>query len=81
MELKLPELGDEIAEAQIVGWFVKEGADFSKDDDLLEIVTDKASFNVPAEVTGKVEKILAQEGETVAVGQVLALIQDWEQKI
>ena len=74
MELKLPDLGEEIKEATIVDWFVKEGAVFSKDDDLLEVVTDKASFNVPAGQAGTLQRILVPKGETVAVGQVLALI-------
>ncbi len=73
MELKLPDLGDEIKEATIVDWFVQEGSVFAKDDDLLEVVTDKASFNVPAEEGGTVEKILAPKGQTIAVGDVLAL--------
>ena len=73
-ELKLPELGDGIAKASVAVWHFKEGDAVSADDDLVEVVTDKAVFNVSADCAGILEKILVAPDQEANVGQTLALI-------
>lgn len=73
-EVKLPELAEGIDKATVSYWHHKVGDAVKEGDDLIEMVTDKATFNVPAPASGTVSEILAQEGEEVAVGQLLAKI-------
>ena len=75
-EVFLPELGEDIKCATVACWHVKAGDTVKADTDLVELVTDKASFNVPSPVSGTVSEILFQEGETAQVGAVLARIQE-----
>lgn len=71
MELKLPELGEGVHEGELVKWLVKVG-DVVKDDQLVcEIMTDKATIELPAPFHGKVTKLAAKEGQVVHVGQVM----------
>jgi len=75
-EVKLPELGDDAAEEATVSFFYPEVNDtISEGDDLVEMLTDKATFNVPAPASGKVVQIVAKENETLKVGQLLAVIE------
>lgn len=68
----LPELGEGIEEAVISFWHVTEGDSVKKGDDVVEMVTDKATFNVPSPTSGVIKKIIHVEGSTVKVGDVLA---------
>ena len=70
----LPELGEGITQATVAFWHVKVGQKISMDDDLVELVTDKAAFCVPAPKDGIVEEILVAEGQTARIGQRLAII-------
>jgi pyruvate/2-oxoglutarate dehydrogenase complex dihydrolipoamide acyltransferase (E2) component len=70
-----PELGEGIEKARIAYWHASVGDQIKKDDDLVELVTDKATFNVPAEVSGIVKEIRAREGQEVKLGQILAMIE------
>lgn len=72
----LPELGEGIVSATVAFWHVQEGDDVAADQDVVEMVTDKATFNVPAVQSGKVVKILAQEGQEVKIGAPLVVLQD-----
>ncbi|MGB7631029.1 MAG: dihydrolipoamide acetyltransferase family protein [Candidatus Deferrimicrobium sp.] len=74
-ELKLPDVGEGIAEGEIVRWLVAEGAEVKEDDPLVEILTDKANIEIPSPVTGTVVKILAAPGRIVKVGGPLVLIE------
>ena len=74
-ELKLPDVGEGIAEGEVVRWLVAEGAEVKEDDPLVEILTDKANVEIPSPVTGTVVKILAAPGQVVKVGELLALIE------
>lgn len=74
-ELKLPDVGEGIAEGEIVRWLVAEGAQVKEDDPLVEILTDKANVEIPSPVGGTVVKILAAPGQVVKVGELLALIE------
>jgi pyruvate dehydrogenase E2 component (dihydrolipoamide acetyltransferase) len=75
IELKLPDVGEGIAEGEIVRWLVAEGAEVKEDDLLVEILTDKANIELPSPVSGTILKILAQPGQVVKVGGLLALIE------
>ena len=71
----LPPLGEDINEAAIAAWLVSAGARVEEDDDIVELVTDKAVFNVPAPVKGIVREICYTEGSKVPIGATLALIE------
>ncbi|MBL7071296.1 MAG: hypothetical protein ISS26_03885 [Candidatus Omnitrophica bacterium] len=71
-KVTLPELGEGIGEAVVSFWHFNEGDTVKKDDDIVELATDKATFNVPASESGVIKKILRREGESVKVGEVLA---------
>jgi pyruvate/2-oxoglutarate dehydrogenase complex dihydrolipoamide acyltransferase (E2) component len=73
LEFRLPDIGEGIAEADIVAWKVAEGDRVREDQELVDIQTDKAVVGIPAPVTGVVERLCAAEGETLAVGAVLAV--------
>jgi pyruvate dehydrogenase E2 component (dihydrolipoamide acetyltransferase) len=75
IELKLPDVGEGIAEGEVVRWLVAEGAAVKEDDPLVEILTDKANVEIPSPVTGTVVTILATPGQVVKVGELLALIE------
>lgn len=74
-EIKMPKLGESITEGTIISWSVKEGDTVNEDDVLFEVNTAKVSAEIPSPVAGKVLKLLANEGDTIAVGVVVALIQ------
>ena len=75
-EFELPDVGVEINDEITVSfWHVEEGEEFDKEEDLLEISTDKANLKIGAPSTGKIIEILAQEGDPIAVGDVIALIE------
>ena len=73
-EIKMPKLGESITEGTIVSWSVKVGDMIQEDDVLFEVNTAKASAEIPSPVAGKVVEILYKEGDTVAVGTVVAII-------
>ena len=72
--INLPELGEGIEKATVVMWQVKVGDYVNENDDIVEVVTDKATFNVFSIYSGRITEILVQEGEEVKIGQVLARI-------
>ncbi|KPK43045.1 MAG: hypothetical protein AMJ78_00340 [Omnitrophica WOR_2 bacterium SM23_29] len=75
-QVTLPELGEGIESANVTFWYFKEGDTVKEKDDLVELATDKAAFNLPSPCSGKLAKILHQEGDTVKVGEVLANIEE-----
>jgi pyruvate/2-oxoglutarate dehydrogenase complex dihydrolipoamide acyltransferase (E2) component len=74
-EIKLPELGEGIQKAVVACWHFKQGQSVKKDDDVLEVVTDKAVFNVPAPQNGKLKQILIADGQEAKIGEVLGVIE------
>jgi len=70
-QLKLPDIGEGIAEGEILKWLVKEGEGVKEEQPLVEVMTDKVNVQIPSPKTGTVAKILAKEGESVKVGQVI----------
>ncbi|MEZ5106210.1 MAG: 2-oxoglutarate dehydrogenase complex dihydrolipoyllysine-residue succinyltransferase [Draconibacterium sp.] len=73
IEIKVPSPGESITEVEIGTWLVENGAVVSKDQELAEVESDKATLTIVAAEGGKIE-IKAEEGETVPVGQVVATI-------
>ncbi len=72
----LPELGEGIESANITYWYFKEGDNVKEGDDLVELATDKAVFNLPSPCSGILTQILLREGDTIKVGGVLATIDE-----
>ena len=73
--ITLPALGEEIEKATVACWHVHEGEIVREDDDVLEVVTDKATFNIPAEKPGVIREILVPEGQDAEIGAPLAVIE------
>ena len=73
-EVVMPKMGESIVEGTIVDWKKKVGEYVSKDETLLEISTDKVDSEIPSPQEGVVLKILFEKNDTVAVGEVIALI-------
>jgi len=74
-ELIMPKMGESIMEATILGWQKKEGDHVDLDETVLEIATDKVDTEVPSPVEGVLTKILFKEGDVVAVGKAVAIIE------
>lgn len=70
-EFKLPDVGEGVAEGEIVSWLVEPGDPVEEDQPVAEVETDKAVVEVPSPVNGSVKDILADEGELVPVGTVI----------
>jgi len=70
-EFKLPDVGEGVAEGEIVRWLVESGDAVEEDQPVAEVETDKAVVDVPTPVDGTVREILAEEGEVVPVGEVI----------
>jgi 2-oxoglutarate dehydrogenase complex dihydrolipoamide succinyltransferase (E2) component len=73
-ELKLPDIGEGIAEGEILKWLVKVGDKVNEEQPLVEVMTDKVNVQIPSPRTGTVTGILAKEGDVVKVGQVILVI-------
>ena len=72
-EIKVPSPGESITEVQIAGWLVEDGEYVEKDQDIVEIDSDKATLSIAATENGTIKQ-LAEEGDTVEVGSVFASI-------
>lgn len=73
-EFKFPDVGEGIAEGEIVRWLVKEGDSVKEDQDLLEVETDKALLTLNSPYTGKVTRLHGKEGDIIKVGDVLTTV-------
>jgi len=71
----LPELGEGIDKAILACWHCCPGKNVSEDDDIAEVVTDKATFNVSSTASGKVKELLVKEGQQVNIGEDLIVIE------
>ena len=74
-ELKLPSMGESVAEATITNWLKKVGDPIEAEETIAEVATDKVDSEVPCEVSGIVAEILFKVDEVVKVGQVMAIIE------
>ena len=73
-EFKLPDLGEGVTEAEVDRWLVKEGDTIAEDDPLVEVITDKASAEIPSPYAGVISRIHVGAGEVVSVGTTLVTI-------
>ena len=73
LEMKVPSPGESISEVEIAQWLVEDGDYVEKDQEIAEVDSDKATLALPAEESGTI-KLVAEEGDTVAVGQVVCVI-------
>jgi len=75
-EFKLPDLGEGVAEGEVVRWLVREGDTVAEDQPLAEVLTDKATVEIPSPRAGRILRLGAAEGERVPVGHVLVEIEE-----
>src|SRR5712671_2035072 len=74
MNVLMPQMGESVAEGTIVRWMKKVGDKVDRDEPLFEISTDKVDAEIPSPAAGVLTEIRAQEGETVPVNSVVAVI-------
>ena len=79
IEVRLPPIGEGIAEGEIVKWIVQKGQKIEAEQPLLEVLTDKAAVEIPAPQSGIVAELLFQEGDLVPVGSVVARLSQGEE--
>jgi 2-oxoisovalerate dehydrogenase E2 component (dihydrolipoyl transacylase) len=72
MKIELPQVGESVTEGIIGRWLVSPGDRVEKYDSLVEVITDKVNMEMPSPATGTMSKIIAEEGETVPMGAVIA---------
>jgi 2-oxoglutarate dehydrogenase E2 component (dihydrolipoamide succinyltransferase) len=75
VEVVMPKMGESIQEGKILRWAKKVGEKISKDETILEISTDKVDSEIPSPVAGVLATIVVQEGDTVPVGTVIAMVE------
>lgn len=73
-EFKLPDIGEGIAEGEIVSWKVKAGQAVKEEDEFVEVMTDKATVTITVPYTGVIAELRCKEGDVVPVGSVIAVI-------
>jgi pyruvate dehydrogenase E2 component (dihydrolipoamide acetyltransferase) len=74
-EFKLPDIGEGVAEGEIVNWLVQAGDDVAENQEMVEVMTDKATVTIGAPKAGKVSELRFKVGDTVPVGQVLIVLE------
>jgi pyruvate dehydrogenase E2 component (dihydrolipoamide acetyltransferase) len=74
-EFRLPDIGEGVAEGEVVRWLVKEGDQLTEDQPMVEIMTDKATVEIPAPRAGRVARLMYAEGQVCPVGKVLIAIE------
>lgn len=72
----LPGLGEGITKATVSYWYFKTGDRVNEKDDLVELTTDKATFNLASPCSGTLSEIAFNEGDSVNIGETLAVIQE-----
>jgi 2-oxoglutarate dehydrogenase E2 component (dihydrolipoamide succinyltransferase) len=77
-EIKVPPLPESVSDATLVAWHRKVGESVSRDENLVDLETDKVVLEVPAPVSGKLTEIRIQDGTTVVAGEILAIIEEGE---
>src|SRR5437762_11412883 len=74
-KFKLPDIGEGIAEAEIVAWHVKIGDTIGEDQQIADMMTDKATVEMESPVAGKVVELAGEVGDQIPIGSVLAVIE------
>lgn len=75
-EFKLPDIGEGLTEGEVVKWLVKEGDAVQSEQPMVEVMTDKATVEITSPRTGRIAKILAQDGQKIPVGSVMVVIEE-----
>lgn len=70
-QIKMPQLGESVTEGTITKWFVSSGDSVNKYDSLAEVMTDKVTAEIPSSFTGVIKTLIANEGDTLSVGEVI----------
>src|SRR5881398_465427 len=73
-QIKMPQLGESVTEGTVEKWLKREGEFVKRDEPIVEVVTDKVNAEIPSPFEGTLVKIEVEEGNTVAVGTLLARI-------
>ena len=71
----LPDIGEGIAEAEIVAWHVKSGDRVEEDQQIADMMTDKATVEMESPVSGVVRQVAGEVGDTIAIGSMLVVIE------
>ncbi|HET7627481.1 MAG TPA: dihydrolipoamide acetyltransferase family protein [Bacillales bacterium] len=74
-KINMPQLGESVTEGTISKWLVKEGDSVKKYDPIAEVMTDKVNAEIPSSFTGTIKELVAGEGETLEVGELVAYIE------
>jgi len=74
-EFKLPDIGEGVAEGEVLKWLVSEGDIVKEDQPLVEVMTDKVNVEIPSPKSGRIAKIVAKVGDVVGVGQNLVVFE------
>jgi pyruvate dehydrogenase E2 component (dihydrolipoamide acetyltransferase) len=75
-EFRLPDIGEGVVEGEVVKWHVKQGDTVSEDQPMVEVMTDKATVEIPSPKAGVIKEIRALEGKLCAVGAVMVVIEE-----
>jgi len=75
-EFRLPDIGEGVVEGEVVKWLVKAGDQVREDQPMVEVMTDKATVEIPSPKAGLIKEIRAPEGKTCAVGAVMVVIEE-----
>jgi len=78
IEIKVPPLPESVTDATLVGWHKKAGESVTRDENLVDLETDKVVLEVPAPASGTISKIVAEDGATVEAGDLLAILEEGE---
>src|SRR6188474_3387716 len=76
IEVKVPQLPESVADATLVAWHKKPGEAVSRDENLVDLETDKVVLEVPAPSSGVIKELKVENGATVTSGQVLAILEE-----
>ena len=78
IEIKVPPLPESVTDATLVGWHKQAGESVTRDENLVDLETDKVVLEVPAPTSGTISKIVAEDGTTVEAGDLLAILEEGE---
>ncbi len=78
IEIKVPPLPESVSDATLVGWHKKAGEAVKRDENLVDLETDKVVLEVPAPASGTISRIVVQDGATVVAGDVIAILEEGE---
>src|SRR5690606_7027891 len=73
-EFKLPDIGEGVTEGEIVGWLIQQGDSVAEDQEMVEVMTDKATVTIGAPKAGKVVELRGAVGDVIPVGDVLVVL-------